>query len=241
MTGHPAPYTDARETIQGETTVNTLPTPEAITAEIAALQAIKPRVLHYTLFGDDNHVAIDVQIEFLMDPDPEEAINDYDIENDEHIYFAASAALEWLAVTATNPRPSTGPNWSTTDPPSEMHPVNHPASYTDALLPIMAGLLPAGPVRILDPFCGTGKIARLSQWLPQAELLRLRNRKGMGRPGAPVRLSLYHRRLPQYGVCRCHLRRDLYQPHLRQPHGRSSRRARTLQTLPRQRLVVRVA
>jgi hypothetical protein len=96
VTGHPAPYTDVRETIQGETTVNTLPTPEAITAEIAALQAIKPRVRHYTLFGDDNHAAIDAQIELLMDPDPEEAINDYSIENDEHIYFAVSEALEWL-------------------------------------------------------------------------------------------------------------------------------------------------
>ena len=46
---------------------------------------------------------------------------------------------------------------------------DHPAPYTDALLPIMAELLPAGPARILDPFCGTGKIARLRQWLPEAQ------------------------------------------------------------------------
>ena len=46
---------------------------------------------------------------------------------------------------------------------------DHPAPYTDALLPIMAGLLPPGPTKILDPFCGTGKIARLKAWLPQAE------------------------------------------------------------------------
>jgi tRNA G10 N-methylase Trm11 len=44
----------------------------------------------------------------------------------------------------------------------------HPATYTDALLPIMADLLPKGPALILDPFVGTGKIARLQPWLPQA-------------------------------------------------------------------------
>jgi tRNA G10 N-methylase Trm11 len=45
---------------------------------------------------------------------------------------------------------------------------DHPATFTDALLPIMAGLLPPGPAMILDPFAGTGKIARLRQWLPEA-------------------------------------------------------------------------
>jgi hypothetical protein len=45
----------------------------------------------------------------------------------------------------------------------------HPAPYTDTLLPIMAGLLPQGPAKILDPFAGTGKIARLKTWLPQTE------------------------------------------------------------------------
>jgi tRNA G10 N-methylase Trm11 len=45
----------------------------------------------------------------------------------------------------------------------------HPATYTDALLPIMAGLLPQGPAAILDPFCGTGKIARLRAWIPAAK------------------------------------------------------------------------
>ena len=55
----------------------------------------------------------------------------------------------------------------------------HPATYTDALLPIFAELLlkshghsvavGPGPAKILDPFAGTGKIARLRAWLPQAE------------------------------------------------------------------------
>jgi hypothetical protein len=45
----------------------------------------------------------------------------------------------------------------------------HPATYTDALLPVFARLLPQGRVKILDPFAGTGKVARLSAWLPLAE------------------------------------------------------------------------
>ena len=76
--------------------MNNLRTPEAIAAEIAALQAMKPNVRRYTLFHDDNHAAIDAQIQLLQESDPEEAINDYSIENDEHIYFAVSEALEWL-------------------------------------------------------------------------------------------------------------------------------------------------
>lgn len=41
----------------------------------------------------------------------------------------------------------------------------HPAAYNDALLPVFARHLPAhGPLRILDPFAGTGKIARLSAY-----------------------------------------------------------------------------
>ena len=59
----------------------------------------------------------------------------------------------------------------------------HPATYTDALLPIFAELLlkspissgarGPGPAKILDPFAGTGKIARLRAWLPQRGILRL--------------------------------------------------------------------
>jgi SAM-dependent methyltransferase len=59
---------------------------------------------------------------------------------------------------------------------------DHPAPYTDALLPIMAELLlksdgysvdaGPGPAKILDPFAGTGKIARLRAWLsPSGDLM----------------------------------------------------------------------
>ena len=48
----------------------------------------------------------------------------------------------------------------------------HPATYTDALLPIFAELMPTGPAKILDPFAGIGKITRLRPWLsPPGDLM----------------------------------------------------------------------
>lgn len=43
----------------------TPPTPEAVAAEIAKLREMKPYVRARTGFGDDNHEAIDAQIEVL--------------------------------------------------------------------------------------------------------------------------------------------------------------------------------
>jgi hypothetical protein len=40
-------------------------TSEAIQAEIAKLKEMKPKVLQYTVFDDDNHEAIEAQIEAL--------------------------------------------------------------------------------------------------------------------------------------------------------------------------------
>lgn len=40
-------------------------TAKQVKAEIATLRAIKPKVLHYSGFGDDHHRAIDVQVEVL--------------------------------------------------------------------------------------------------------------------------------------------------------------------------------
>ena len=42
----------------------------------------------------------------------------------------------------------------------------HPATYTDTLLPVFARLLPAAARVVLDPFGGTGKLARLHAWRP---------------------------------------------------------------------------
>lgn len=47
--------------------------------------------------------------------------------------------------------------------------MQHPAPFTPALLPVMARLLPSHSRRILDPFAGTGRVAELRRWLPQAE------------------------------------------------------------------------
>lgn len=41
------------------------PTPEQVAAEIAALKEMKPFVRHRSIFGDDNHEAIDAQITTL--------------------------------------------------------------------------------------------------------------------------------------------------------------------------------
>ena len=43
----------------------------------------------------------------------------------------------------------------------------HPAKYTDVLLPVMAGML-KGRRRILDPFGGVGGAFALETWLPEA-------------------------------------------------------------------------
>ena len=45
----------------------------------------------------------------------------------------------------------------------------HPAKYTPALLPVMAGYL-RGRTRILDPFGGVGGVFDLLAWLPTAQI-----------------------------------------------------------------------
>ena len=45
----------------------------------------------------------------------------------------------------------------------------HPARYSDELIPVLAQCL-RGTTRILDPFGGTGKIFKLSFWLPGAQI-----------------------------------------------------------------------
>lgn len=71
------------------------PTAEQVQAEIAALKEIKPKVRHYSFFGDDNHAAIDAQVRVLEEDLPENAIFDR-WENDEHILSAARDAFDWL-------------------------------------------------------------------------------------------------------------------------------------------------
>ena len=70
------------------------PTVEQVQQEIAALKEIKPRVRRYTFFGDDNHDAIDAQIETLEQGYDEDDL-DREWEEDEHIYQSAREALDW--------------------------------------------------------------------------------------------------------------------------------------------------
>ncbi len=66
-----------------------------IAAEVAALEAIKPRVRCRTMFGDDNRAAIEAQILVLQSEDPAGAANDFELESD-HEFQAAYEALTWL-------------------------------------------------------------------------------------------------------------------------------------------------
>ncbi len=70
------------------------PTPEQVQQEIAALREIKPKVRRRTFFGDDNHAAIDVQIDVLEDGLDEDTIYAEWGEAD-HLLTSALEALAW--------------------------------------------------------------------------------------------------------------------------------------------------
>ena len=57
----------------------------------------------------------------------------------------------------------------------------HPAKYTDVLLPVMAAML-KGRRRILDPFGGTGKVFLWSTGWARASIFRLWNLSRNGQP-----------------------------------------------------------
>ena len=59
---------------------------------------------------------------------------------------------------------------------------NHPAKYTDALLPVMAGMLD-GCRLVLDPFGGTGKVVQLHHWLTGIRFLAGELEIEWARPG----------------------------------------------------------
>ena len=58
---------------------------------------------------------------------------------------------------------------SVTAPLAHARGPRHPAQYTPALLPIMAGML-CGARRVLDPFAGKGGVFKLGAWLPGVEI-----------------------------------------------------------------------
>ena len=69
-------------------------TKEAIQQQIEELLALKPRVRQFTLFHDDNHEAIDAQIEVLQDNLDIDSI--YDKFESEAVQSSAIEAREWL-------------------------------------------------------------------------------------------------------------------------------------------------
>lgn len=73
-------------------------TQEQVTAEIAALVAIKPRVPKHTALGDDNHAGIDAQVEVLTEGmDSNQVHQKFLYELDEpHTFFEALYACDWL-------------------------------------------------------------------------------------------------------------------------------------------------
>lgn len=74
-------------------------TEEQVTAEIAALQAIKPKVRQFTAFHDDNHAGIDAQIQVLTDRMDSEQVHDKYLlaaGAGDHVFFEALHASDWL-------------------------------------------------------------------------------------------------------------------------------------------------
>ena len=71
------------------------PNQEQIRAEIKKLKEMKPKVRHYTGFGDDNHAAIEVQIRVLEEIlDVDDIYDRWDM--DDHLCESAIEAREWL-------------------------------------------------------------------------------------------------------------------------------------------------
>lgn len=84
-----------RELRRGEVMVKHK-TRKQIDAEIAALKEIKPKVRHFTAFGDDNHAAIDAQIEVLendLDEDDIDNMDGAEFETENEVSAARDAAL----------------------------------------------------------------------------------------------------------------------------------------------------
>jgi len=87
-------------------------TDEEIKAEIAALMAMKPGVRSHSIFGDDNHAAIDAQLRVLTEQMSEDAIyaayadedagdfDQYILDSADHAYFWMSGQPDYEAPSA---------------------------------------------------------------------------------------------------------------------------------------------
>ena len=80
-------------------------TDEEIDAEIATLREMKPRVRHFTAFGDDNWAAVELQIFVLEERMDEDQAGDEYEDADE--YSHATEAIQWMNGETEN-APSVG-------------------------------------------------------------------------------------------------------------------------------------
>lgn len=79
---------------------------EEIDEEIKILEEMKPKVRHYTAFGDDNHKAIEFQIRVLQEKMTSEKIYDRFDADETHMLDSAIEAWEWMNDEPENVRPS---------------------------------------------------------------------------------------------------------------------------------------
>lgn len=68
---------------------------EEVQQEIKKLEEIKPKVRRLTAFGDDNHKAIEVQIDVLKGTLDENGIYE-EYEDDDHLRDNGLEALAWM-------------------------------------------------------------------------------------------------------------------------------------------------
>lgn len=89
-------------------------TGEEIEAEIKALNELKPRIQHYSLFGD-NWAKIDMEIRVLEEEMDEDELNDYldkefedeaiDKNEKMELWSTACAVIEWMEGTSFEEEP----------------------------------------------------------------------------------------------------------------------------------------
>lgn len=86
------------------------PTTEEVAQEAARLRAIKPKVRQFSMFGDDNHAAIEAQLDVLESRlKDEHAIFKRYLANegeDEHNRTAALSAWDWMQGVERDITPS---------------------------------------------------------------------------------------------------------------------------------------
>jgi len=78
------------------------PTITQITAEIATLREMQPRVRHYSGFGDDHHAAIDAQVDALTEALSEADVygkygDEANVDFADNVFRAALDAVDWRA------------------------------------------------------------------------------------------------------------------------------------------------